>query len=90
MLPKFNFKKFLSKNMENVNINNWTISYCKKTQKIKKIFITPWLKLDGLWNDTSFNALRWIYRSAKIDWTKKAFDYVVPPPQVGWNKQIKS
>ena len=36
----------------------------------KKILI-PYSTLDKLSNDTSLNSLRWIYRSAKIDWTKK-------------------
>ena len=31
-------------------------------------------------NDTTHNSLRWIYRSAKIDWTKNRFEYVVLPP----------
>ena len=39
--------------------------------KIKKIFLIPYSTLDKLSNDTSLNSLRWIYRSAKIDWTKK-------------------
>ena len=37
----------------------------------KKNFLTPFSTLDKLSNDTSLNSLRWIYRSAKIDWTKK-------------------
>ena len=39
--------------------------------KIKKIFLIPNSMLDKLSNDTSLNSLRWIYRSAKSDWTKK-------------------
>ena len=39
--------------------------------KIKKIFLIPYSTLDELSNGTSLNSLRWIYRSAKIDWTKK-------------------
>ena len=49
--------------------------------KIKKIFLIPYSTLDKLSNDTSLNSLRWIYRSAKIDWTKKnPVEYIVPPP----------
>ena len=39
--------------------------------KIKKIFLIQYFTLDKLSNDASLNSLRWIYRSAKIDWTKK-------------------
>ena len=39
--------------------------------KIKKIFLIPYSTLGKLSNDTSLNSLRRIYRSAKIDWTKK-------------------
>ena len=49
--------------------------------KIKKIFLIPHSTLDKLSNDTNLNSLRWIYRSAKIDWTKKnPVEYIVPPP----------
>ena len=54
--------------------------------KIKKIFLIPYSTLDKLSNDTSLNSLRWIYRSAKIDWTKKKPSWVYsssPPPQEG-------
>ena len=37
----------------------------------QKNFLIPYSTLDKLSNDTSLNSLRWIYRSAKIDWTKK-------------------
>ena len=56
---------------------------CKKQ---KKIFLIPYSTLDGLSNDTTHNSLRWLYRSAKIDWTKKAiwaFEYIVPSPTKG-------
>ena len=33
--------------------------------------MTPYSTLDGLFNDNSDNSLWWIYRSAKIDCTKK-------------------
>ena len=49
--------------------------------KIKKIFLIPYSALDKLSNDTSLNSLRWIYRSVKIDWTKKPiWVYSSPPP----------
>ena len=50
----------------------------------KKIFLVPYSTLDELSTDTSLNSLRWIYRSAKIDWTKKnPVEYIVPPPSRG-------
>ena len=52
--------------LRNLNIDN-----SLKKMKIKKIFLIPYSTLDGLSNVTSLNALRWICRSAKIDWTKK-------------------
>ena len=37
--------------------------------------------MDGLSDDTTHNALRWINRSAKIVWTKKpVWAYIFPPP----------
>ena len=39
--------------------------------KNEKIFLFPYSTLDGLFNDIFHNSLRWIYRSVKIDWTKK-------------------
>ena len=36
---------------------------------------------DGLFNDTTHNPVRLIYRSNKIDRTEqKLFEYIVPPP----------
>ena len=37
----------------------------------KKIFLILCSTLEGLSIDTSLKALRWLYRSTKIDWTKK-------------------
>ena len=55
--------------------------YLPVKNKNQKIFLIPYSTLDKLSNDTSLNSLRWIYRSAKIDWTKKnPVDYIVPPP----------
>ena len=52
--------------------------------KVKKIFLIPYSTLDKFSNDTSLNSLRWIYRSAKIDWTKKPiWVYSSSPPQEG-------
>ena len=52
--------------------------------KFKKIFLIPYWTLDGLFNDTTHNSLRWIYRSVKIDWTKKKpVEYIVLPPSRG-------
>ena len=45
----------------------------------KKNFLIPYSTLDKLSNDTSLKSLRWIYRSAKIDWTK-IWVYSSPPP----------
>ena len=59
--------------------------------KIKKIFLIPHSTLDKLSNDTSLISLRWIYRSAKIDWTKKKknpVEYIVPPPPQEGSEQI--
>ena len=40
--------------------------------------------MDELFNNTTHISLRWIYRSAKIDWTKKnPFHYIVPSPTSG-------
>ena len=39
--------------------------------KFKKIFLIANSTLDELFNDTTHISLRWIYRSAKIVWTKK-------------------
>ena len=47
----------------------------------QKIFLILYSTLEKLSNDTSLNSLRWIYRSAKINWTKKnPVQYIVPPP----------
>ena len=55
--------------------------------KIKKNFLIPYSTLDRLSNDTSLNSLRWIYRSAKIDWTKKPiWVYGSSPHKWGRNK----
>ena len=42
-----------------------------KNENQKKKNLIPYSTLDKLSNDTSLKSLRWIYRSAKIDWTKK-------------------
>ena len=56
----------------------WYLPVKNKNQKISFI---PYFTLDKLSNDTSLNSLRWIHRSAKIDWTKQnPFEYVVPTP----------
>ena len=34
-------------------------------------YLFPYSRMYVLSNDTTHNSLRWIYRSAKIDWTKK-------------------
>ena len=50
----------------------------------QKIFLIPYSTLDKLSNGTSLNSLRWIYRSAKIDWTKKTqLSIYFPPPSRG-------
>ena len=51
--------------------------------KFRKIFFIPFSAMDRLFNDTTQNSLRWIYRSAKIVWTKKTVEYIVPPPSRG-------
>ena len=59
--------------------------------KIKKIFLIPYFTLNKLSNDTSLNSLRWIYRSAKIDWTKKNPIWVYsssPPLKRGRNNDF--
>ena len=48
----------------------------------QKIFWIQYSTLDGLCNDTTHNSLPWLYRSAKIDWTKNPFEYIVPPPAI--------
>ena len=46
--------------------------------------------MDGLFNDTTHISLRWIYQSAKIDWTKKnPFEYIVPPSPLNWGSEQK-
>ena len=59
-----------------------SITPCEK-QKLKKIFLIPYSTMDKLSNYNSLNSLRWIYRSAKIDWTKNPFEYIVPSPSRG-------
>ena len=56
-----------------------------KNKKFKKtVFFIPNSRLDELFNDTTHISLRWIYRSAKIYWTKKnPFEYIVPSPTSG-------
>ena len=68
--------KILSKILAKKNFNQTiqqrsSISNGNSNKKIEKIFLIPYFALDGLFNDTTHNSLRWIYRSAKIDWTKK-------------------
>ena len=42
----------------------------------------------AFFNDTTHRSLRWIYRSAKIDWTKKnPIEYVVPPFPLKWGSE---
>ena len=70
--------------------SNLDISLSKT--KIKKIFLIPYSMLEKVSNDTSLNSLRWIYRSAEIDWTKKKPSWVYsssPPPPLkrGGNKK---
>ena len=65
------------------NFTQSSITPRKKT-KIKKIFLILISALDQLLKDTTHISLRWIYRSGKIDWTKKIpFEYIVPPPTSG-------
>ena len=62
-----------------------SITPCKK-RKSKKIFLIPYSTPDKLSYDTSLNCPRWIYRSAKIDGTKKpiwVYSSSPPPPQEG-------
>ena len=57
----------------------------------QKIFLIPYSTLDKLSNDTSLNSLRWIYRSAKIDWTKKnSWVYSSSPLKRGRNNECSS
>ena len=64
--------------------------YLPVTNKNQKNFLIPYSTLDKLSNDTSLNSLRWIYRSAKIDWTKKnPVEYIVPPPSRGFGTKMK-
>ena len=71
--------------LENLNLD---ISLSKT--KIREIFLIPYSTLDKLSNDTSLNSLRWIYRSAKIDWTKKnpIWVYSSSPLKRGRNKNV--
>ena len=50
---------------------------------MKKICFFPYFLLAGLSNDTTHNSLRLLYRSAKIDWTKKPIWVYSPPPSRG-------
>ena len=57
--------------------------------KFKKIFLTLIPTLDELFNDTPHIPLKWIYRLAKIDWTKNPFEYVAPPTHK-WGRNNKT
>ena len=70
----------LCKTCEHVSKNNWNQSNVHKTRslfnslekpKFKNIF-NPIFYSGRLSNDTTCNSFQWIYRSAKIDCTKKA------------------
>ena len=57
----------------------------------KKIFLIPHYTLDRFSNDTTHNHLRWIYRSAKIVWTKKhVWVYRSSPTVMGRNNKSTS
>ena len=88
--------KILGEIPENVNKNIGNASIIHETStidnslwntKLKKIFFIPYSTLEVLFNDTTHNSVRWIYRSVKIVWTKKnPFEYIVPAPQEDRNK----
>ena len=74
--------------LENLNLDIFLLKIFKK---INKIFLFSYSTLDKLSNDTSLNSLRLIYRSAKIDWTKKP-GWVYnspPPPQEGSEQKLR-
>ena len=54
-----------------------------KKNKIQKIFLILNSTLEELFNDTTHISLRWIYRSAKIDWTKKPIWVYSSSPTIG-------
>ena len=71
---------------------NWSNSHKKldldsslQKTKFKKIFLIPYLTLDGLFNDATDNFPRWIYRSIPNDW-KKQFENIAPPSSRGFRK----
>ena len=56
---------------------------------IKKIRLSPDFLLDWLSIDSTYNSLRWLYRSAKIAEQKNPFEYIFPPPtKVGRNNYL--
>ena len=59
-----------------------------KITKFKKIFLILNSTLDELFNDTIHISLRWIYRPAKIDWTKKPI-WVYSSSPHKWGRNIK-
>ena len=80
--------KIQAKILENVNKNNAKRSNIHNLNpdnalenEIQKNVLIPCSTLDGLFNDTTHNSLRWIYRSVKIVWTKKTC-WVYPVEQL--------
>ena len=72
-------------------LESLNLDICLSKTKIKTIFLIPNSTLDKLSNDTSLNSLRWMNRSAKIDWTKKnPVEYIVPPPPQEGSEQLKN
>ena len=66
-----NFSKILGEwNQRNslYFLKNLNLDISLSKTRIKKTFLISYSTVDKLSNDTSLNSLRWIYRSAKIDW----------------------
>ena len=78
-------KKNYTKTEQNITCSHKTsiLDNSSRKQNSKKSLVSN-SSLDVLFNDTTHISLRWIYRSAKIVWTKKnPFEYIVPPPTSG-------
>ena len=68
-------KNFAKSEQNHANIacshKNLNLDNSSKITKSRKIFLFLNSMLDEVFNDITHISLRWIYRSAKIDWTKK-------------------
>ena len=57
--------------------------------KLRKTFLIPYSKLDGLFNDNTTVYDECIDRS-KLSARKNPFEYIVPPPpKEGWEQKSK-